>query len=59
MTAPPVMGPMLPEGVARRRRADQGIVFIAAGAHPERQYELVRTEFNWLEQKLTTDSRRQ
>jgi hypothetical protein len=50
---------MLPEGAARRRRADHGIFFIGAGAHLERQYELVRVEFGRLEQKLTADSRRE
>lgn len=44
------MGPMLPEGVLEGDGADRGIIFIAAGAHLERQYEFVRTE--WVDQGL-------
>lgn len=43
-------GPMLPEGVLEDDGADRGIIFVAAGAHLERQFEFVKTE--WVNQGL-------
>jgi enoyl-CoA hydratase len=39
-------GLMLPEGVFEDDGADRGIIFVFAGAHPERQFEFVKTQ--WL-----------
>ena len=39
-------GPMLPEGVLEDDGADRGIIFVFAGAHLERQFEFVKTQ--WL-----------
>ena len=39
-------GPMLPEGVLEDDGADRGIVFVFAGAHLDRQFEFVKTQ--WL-----------
>ena len=39
-------GPMLPEGALEDDGADRGIVFVFAGAHLERQFEFVKTQ--WL-----------
>lgn len=43
-------GPMLPEGVLEDDGADRGIIFVAAGAHLDRQFEFVKTE--WINQGL-------
>ena len=39
-------GPMLPEGVLEDDGADRGIIFVFAGAHLQRQFEFVKTQ--WL-----------
>ena len=39
-------GPMLPEGVLEDDGVDRGIIFVFAGAHLERQFEFVKTQ--WL-----------
>ena len=39
-------GPMLPDGVLEDDRAERGIIFVFAGAHPKRQFEFVKTQ--WL-----------
>jgi deferrochelatase/peroxidase EfeB len=39
-------GPMLPEGVLEDDGAERGIVFVFVGAHLDRQYEFVKTQ--WL-----------
>jgi Dyp-type peroxidase family len=40
-------GPMLPDGVLDDDGQDRGIVFVSVGAHLERQFEFVKTQ--WLE----------
>ena len=39
-------GPMLPEGVLEDDGVDRGIIFVFAGAHLQRQFEFVKTQ--WL-----------
>ena len=39
-------GPMLPDGVLEDDGADRGIIFVFAGAHLQRQFEFVKTQ--WL-----------
>lgn len=39
-------GPMLPDGVLEDDEVDRGIIFVFAGAHLERQFEFVKTQ--WL-----------
>ena len=39
-------GPMLPDGVLEDDGADRGIIFVFAGAHLDRQFEFVKTQ--WL-----------
>jgi Dyp-type peroxidase family len=39
-------GPMLPEGVLEDDGADRGIIFVFAGAHLQRQFEFLKTQ--WL-----------
>ncbi len=39
-------GPMLPEGVLEDDGVDRGIIFVFAGAHLNRQFEFVKTQ--WL-----------
>ena len=39
-------GPMLPDGVLEDDGADRGIMFVFAGAHLQRQFEFVKTQ--WL-----------
>jgi deferrochelatase/peroxidase EfeB len=43
-------GPMLPKGVLEDDGVDRGIIFVAAMAQLERQFEFVKTE--WLNQGL-------
>jgi Dyp-type peroxidase family len=38
-------GPMLPEGVLEDDGADRGIVYVSIGAHLDRQFEFVRTQW--------------
>jgi len=38
-------GPMLPDGVLDDDGADRGIIFVFAGAHLDRQFEFVQTEW--------------
>jgi deferrochelatase/peroxidase EfeB len=43
-------GPMLPTAVLEDDGADRGVIFVAATAHLERQFEFVKTE--WVNQGL-------
>src|SRR6185437_8186190 len=50
-------GPMLPDGVLDDDGADRGIIFVFAGAHLDRQFEFVKTQ--WLNDGIFIGAPRQ
>jgi deferrochelatase/peroxidase EfeB len=47
-------GPMLPEGVLEDDGAERGIIFVAAGARLDRQFEFIKTQ--WINEGLSFGS---